>query len=138
MAEPYYIDTAWNVNNNESSAWGGVVIQKKVAEVNLEYDKPAVQEAVLRMKNALTTHKRMGCKAVILIHGYGSTGVGGSIKSAVKKCLAEPGMKGIVRASAGGEQWGEMRRDMLAMCRALERFEDRIRNNDGVTVVILR
>jgi len=32
-----------------------------------------------------------------VIHGYGSTGVGGGIKEAVKKCLNENSMRGIVR-----------------------------------------
>lgn len=131
-----YIDTAWDVHDNE--VLGGGLIYNKVAEVNLEYDKPTVQEAMVRMKNALTKHKRLGCKAVILIHGYGSTGAGGSIKAAVNRCLAEPSMRGIVRDFAGGEHWTEHRREMLSMCRALERYESRIRGNHGVTVVILR
>ena len=113
-------------------------MQKKVAVVNLEYDMPTVGVAMPRMQNALTTHKRQGCKAVILIHGYGSTGVGGSIKSSVLKCLGESNMKGIVRAHTGGEQWSSRKKEFIGMCKALENYERKIANNDGVTVVILR
>jgi len=113
-------------------------MQKKVAEVNLEYDMPIVDVAIQRMMNSLTMHKRQGYKAVILIHGYGSTGVGGSIKTAVVKCLQGSSMRGIVRAYAGGEQWSERKRDMIGMCKALENYGNRIADNLGVTVVILR
>ena len=65
------------------------MLNNKVAELNLEYDSPTIAEALLKMKNALMTYKGQGYKAVIVIHGYGSTGVGGGIKVAVRKCLGE-------------------------------------------------
>lgn len=37
------------------------------------------------------------------MHGYGSTGAGGTIKVAVRKCLVENAMRGIVRMAVGGE-----------------------------------
>ncbi len=113
-------------------------MQNKVVECNLESNMPTVEAALQKMKNALTTNKGLGCKAVILIHGYGSSGVGGSIKSAVTRCLGDSSMKGIVRAYAGGEHWWNRKRELLAMCRALEGYERRIANNEGVTVVILK
>ncbi|HZK24724.1 MAG TPA: Smr/MutS family protein [Oscillospiraceae bacterium] len=113
-------------------------MRKKVAQVNLEEGLPTVEAAIQRMKNALTTAKRQGYKAVILIHGYGSTGVGGKIKPAVAKVLSEHSLKGIVRTYAGGEQWIDRKREMIGMCKALENFNFKVANNAGVTVVILR
>jgi hypothetical protein len=113
-------------------------MQNKVASVNLEEGMPTAEQAVLRMKNALTTKKRQGCKAVILIHGYGSTGVGGTIRAAVHKALREGSLRGIVRVFAGGEQWAERKREMTAICKALEDHENHIAHNPGVTVVVLR
>jgi hypothetical protein len=113
-------------------------MQNKVAEVNLEYNMPTVQVALQRMKNSLTTYRNQGCKVVILIHGYGASGVGGSIKTAVKACLGENSMRGIVKAYVGGEQWLDKKREMLAMCKVLENYERKISNNEGVTVVVLR
>ena len=110
----------------------------KVAELNLECGNPTVTTAISNMKNALTTYKRQGYKAIILIHGYGSTGVGGSIKVAVTKCLCDDSMCGIVRSFVGGEQWYNRRREMLGVCKGLEDYERRILGNNGVTVVILR
>ncbi|PKM88457.1 MAG: hypothetical protein CVU87_07470 [Firmicutes bacterium HGW-Firmicutes-12] len=54
------------------------------------------------MKNSLIDNKKMCYKAVILIHGYGSSGVGGSIKTAVAKCLNDNSLKVIVRTYVGG------------------------------------
>jgi hypothetical protein len=113
-------------------------MQRKVAELNLEYDKPTVDIAVQRMKNALTTYKGQGCKAVIIIHGYGSSGVGGGIKAAVFKCLGDNSMRGIVRIYTGGEHWFRRKREFLGICRDLENYERRVANNEGVTVVVLR
>lgn len=110
----------------------------KVAEVNLEYGMPTVDSALQKMRNSLTTLKAQGCKAVILIHGYGASGVGGSIKTAVSRNLGESSMRGIVRTYAGGEQWFGRKREMLGMCKGLESYERRIANNLGVTVVILK
>lgn len=116
----------------------GDKMTNKVVEVNLEYNMPTVDVALQKMKNSLTTYKMQGCKAVILIHGYGSTGVGGSIKPAVTRCLGDNSMKGIVRMFLGGEQWTSRKREILGICKSLENYERRIANNEGVTVVILR
>lgn len=113
-------------------------MSNKVVEVNLKYDMPTIDIALHKMKNALTTYKGKGYKAVILIHGYGSSGVGGGIKTAVTKCLGENSMIGIVRTYTGGEQWLNRKREILALCKDLENYERKISNNEGVTVVILR
>ena len=113
-------------------------MQSKVVEFNLEYDMPTVDVALQKLKNALTTYKGLGCKAVIIIHGYGASGVGGSIKAAVPRCLNDNSMRGIVRAYVGGGQWYNRKREILAMCKTLENYERRIANNEGVTVVILK
>lgn len=113
-------------------------MQRKVAEVNLESGMPTVDVALQKMKNSLTTHKRLGYKVVILIHGYGSTGVGGGIKAAVTRCLGESSMRGIVRTYVGGERWSERKKEMVGMCKSLEDYDRRVANNEGVTVVVLR
>lgn len=113
-------------------------MQNKVVEVNIEYDMPTVDVALQKVKNALTTYKAKGCKAVIIIHGYGSSGVGGSIKTAVTKCLGDNSMKGIVRAFASGEQWFNRKREILSICPSLQSYERKIASNEGITVVVLR
>lgn len=110
----------------------------KVAELNLEYGMPSAENAVRSMKNALATYKGQGTKAVIIIHGYGSSGVGGSIKTAVAKALGESSLRGLVRASCSGEQWLNRKKEMLALCGSLADYDRRIAGNEGITVVVLR
>lgn len=114
------------------------MVTLKVEEINLEYGRPTVEKALQDMKNALITCKGKGCRAVILIHGYGSTGVGGAIRTAVRRSLGEPFLRGIVRAYTGGEHWVSRRRLFLDKCKALEDFERRISGNEGITVVLLQ
>lgn len=113
-------------------------VSRKVVEVNLEYNMPTVEVAIQKMKNSLTTSKGQGYKVVILIHGYGSSGVGGSIKTAVIRCLGDSSLRGIVRTYVGGEQWLVRKRELQALCKDLERYERKIAGNEGVTVVVLR
>lgn len=113
-------------------------MKNKVVQINLEYGMPTAEMAVQNMKNALATYKRQDYKAVILIHGYGSSGVGGKIKTSVLRGLGEGSMRGIVRCYAGGEQWLSRKKEMLSLCKDLENYQHTLAGNPGITVVILR
>lgn len=110
----------------------------RVKEVNLERGLPTVDLALKEMINQLTTYKRQGYRAIILIHGYGSSGTGGKIKIAVRAKLKDPSLSGIVRKFCGGEDWVNNKRSMLDVCNQLRDFESRVSGNPGVTVVILK
>ncbi|WP_037372838.1 hypothetical protein [Anaerovorax odorimutans] len=110
----------------------------KVKEVNLEYGNPATNVAVMNMVNKLTTCKAKGYKAVVLIHGYGSSGIGGSIKVEVRNKLKERSLSGLVRSYCGGEDWLNKKRQMIDVCPQLKDFNSRIDGNKGVTVVLLK
>jgi hypothetical protein len=75
---------------------------------------------------------------VILVHGYGSSGAGGGIKTAVRNKLREPSMSGMIRTYCGGEHWYEKKKELLNICRPLSDYQRRIEGNHGVTVVILK
>ena len=110
----------------------------KVKEINLEYGAPTVDAAVRNMVNQLSTCKGQGYKAVILVHGYGSSGVGGGIKTAVRSKLRDSSLSGLVRNSCGGENWFEKKQEFLGICRYLSDFQRKVDGNQGVTVVILK
>lgn len=77
---------------------------KKVAEVNLERGWPTVEEALRETVSRLMTCKGQGVKAVILIHGYGSSGAGGRIGPAVRSRLRESSLRESC-AVCTGEDW---------------------------------
>jgi hypothetical protein len=110
----------------------------KVKEINLEYGSPTVDAAVRNMVSQLGTCKGQGFKAVILVHGYGSSGMGGGIKIAVRNKLREPSLSGIIRTCCGGENWYEKKRELLGLCQPLSEYQRKIDGNQGVTVVILK
>jgi hypothetical protein len=113
-------------------------MDQKVVEINLESGSPAVDQAIVNMVNQLTTQMRRGCKAVILIHGYGSSGIGGSIRTAVRNKLSDGSLQGVVRASVAGENWMNRRKEFLGFCGSLVKYDRRIDGNEGITVVLLR
>lgn len=112
--------------------------QVKVKEINLERGYPTVETALREMVDQLGTCKRQGHRAVILIHGYGSSGQGGKIKSAVRSKLKESSLSGLVKTSCSGDEWPEQKKGYIDYCPQLRDFEARIRGNAGVTVVLLK
>ncbi len=55
--------------------------------VNLEKGMPLVHQALLRLQQEIETARHQGCRVLILIHGYGSSGKGGAIKKEVRRQL---------------------------------------------------
>ena len=110
----------------------------KVKEVNLERGNPTAEAAIRNMVNELSTAKRAGYKAVVLIHGYGSSGTGGAIKAAVKQKLKERSLSGVVRDFTGGEDWLNRKREFTETCEQLRDFSSYVDGNKGITVVLLR
>lgn len=110
----------------------------KVKEVNLERGNPTVEEAMRRLVNELSTAKGAGYRAVILIHGYGSSGVGGAIKIACRSKLKERSLVGIVREFTGGEDWAEHKKHFMDVCPQLKNFNAYIEGNRGLSVILLK
>ena len=110
----------------------------KVTMVNLEAGWPTVDVAMRRFTDALYTHRRVGGKALVVIHGYGSSGQGGKIKQALQSQLNNPTIAAQIRTTAGGTQWPWRKRELLGVCSELSQYDRQIANNEGITVVILK
>ncbi|QHI73251.1 Smr/MutS family protein [Aminipila terrae] len=110
----------------------------KVKEINLERGKPAVDEAMRKFVNELTTAKRMGFRALVVVHGYGSSGVGGTIKIALQSKLKEGSLRGVIRDYAGGEEWINCKRRFIEVCPQLKDFSTYVEGNRGLTVILLK
>jgi len=61
--------------------------QKKYITVNLEVGMPSVEDAKRKVESSIVDAKIQGAKIIKFIHGYGSSGVGGDIKFAVRQYL---------------------------------------------------
>lgn len=110
----------------------------KVKEVNLERGFPTVDVAMNRLNNEITTAKMSGCKAMVVIHGFGSSGTGGGIKAAAKLQFKKPMFRGIIKDMVSGEEWYSKKKEFLNHCPQLKNSERHIDGNKGITVLLLR
>lgn len=58
-----------------------------IVTVNLEAGRPTVDDALARLDIELGAARMRGARLIRLIHGYGSSGEGGAIRSAVRMRL---------------------------------------------------
>lgn len=115
------------------------IMGEKVPVINLEDGYPSADDAVRRMIDSISTLRQQGCKAVLFIHGYGSTGKGGMIRTMVRSRLKDRAMSGLVREVCPGEEWYIKKRQILDICpRLKDRERDIILGGRGVTIVLLR
>lgn len=111
-----------------------------VSVVNLEADYPSVEDARRQLAQSLRIAKSGGGRVIKLIHGYGSSGVGGKLCHAVRKSLALRKKEGVIRDFIPGERFSIFQ---PATLEALSRYpelsgdSDLERCNEGITVVLL-
>ncbi len=111
-----------------------------IKTVNLKQGMPRVDEARQRLIKTIDDARRSGVQALKLIHGYGASGVGGGIRTAIRSSLRRRQGEGKIQAFAAGEQWHVCEADaqtILAGCPALERDSDLNMHNEGITIVLL-
>jgi hypothetical protein len=112
----------------------------RVIVINLEDGRPARNEALLRL--AFELRKARDARAVIvkIIHGYGSSGVGGVLRFAVWSELRQMKERGEIQAYCGGEDWrisNEIAWEILKKHPEMKKDSDLGRGNKGITIVLL-
>jgi hypothetical protein len=101
---------------------------------------PTVDQARKRLAAELDKARASGAVAMKVIHGYGSTGIGGALREAVRRSLQKRKKEGRIRAFVAGEKWDifdPTAREVLEACPDLARDNDLNRYNEGVTLVLL-
>jgi hypothetical protein len=101
---------------------------------------PTVPEAMQNLDRELARGRQSGCRMMKLIHGYGSSGVGGEIRLAAQKCLTGMVDRGEIRACIFGEKWAKSDEQAWALINAhpeLKQDADLGRRNLGITIVVL-
>jgi hypothetical protein len=101
---------------------------------------PQVHEALQRLDRELITARQEKTKLLKLVHGYGSTGVGGDIRIAVQKRLMEMTQSGRIRGCIFGENWSksdDFAWKLLQSQAELKSDPDLGRGNRGITIVLL-
>lgn len=111
-----------------------------VKEINLEQGYPTVAEAMDSLRGEINIARVNHNKCLIIIHGYGSSGVGGAIRQKARAWLNAQAKANKLKYVIEGEKFGifdERAREVH------DKYKDRLLNqyygkaNDGVTIVVL-
>ena len=107
---------------------------------DIKSDMPFVSEAGKRLATIIRNCTGKD-KVIKIVHGYGSSGVGGSIKTSVHKSLRSKVSSGEIKAFIPGEAFAEM----MGYDEVIKTFEHLLKSdsdykkmNDGITYIILK
>lgn len=112
--------------------------QTKLIVLNLKAGMPTVEQAKQRLLESLYAPRGAVGPVVKIIHGYGSTGKGGAIRTAIREQMAEWQRAGKVLRVVPGENWSifdAASQDLRQRYAFLAKDEDLDRGNAGMTIV---
>ena len=101
---------------------------------------PSVEQARARLQTELRLARQSGVKLLKLIHGYGSSGVGGDLRIALQSTLRQMAQKREICDCIYGENWrtsDERSWELLKRTPELKNDSDLGKGNKGMTIVIL-
>lgn len=118
------------------------ILSSDTIELNIKQDGPYVDEALERLTEYLRKSLEVGIKAIVLIHGYGSSGEGGRIKWAIHDALENNRYSDRVDeyyfgevVAYGSEAYHALHKRRPGLKRYLKRFKE---GNAGMTVLLLK
>ncbi|MEG0596736.1 MAG: Smr/MutS family protein [Oscillospiraceae bacterium] len=109
-------------------------------EINLEQGMPYVDAAIRRLTAELHQSVRMGVVVLKIIHGYGSSGTGGKIRTEARSYLTRLKLRRDIQDFIPGENFSIFdapTRAAFLKCDDLRRDRDLERHNNGVTFILL-
>ena len=104
-------------------------MDRPVRELNLELGRPDAAEAIRRLAAEVKAARKMGTPAMKLIHGYGSSGKGGRLRTACRTWLRQQEL-----CFLPGEEFSifnQEARRWLALCPRLRQDRDLDAENRG-------
>ena len=115
-------------------------MSKQIKVVNLEAGLPSVEQARARLNSELSAARSSGVKILKIIHGYGSSGVGGDLRISLQATLRQMADRREIQACIYGENWRKADEQAWALLKQFpELKEDRDfgKSNRGITLVVL-
>ncbi len=106
--------------------------------INLEENLPSADEALNMLKKHIKISRSKKTKSLVIVHGYGSSGVGGKIKIKVCSWLQAQERNHKIRAVVFGEDYNMMNEQArLINAKYKELHEYYGKFNHGISIVIL-
>lgn len=112
----------------------------RIKIINIKFDLPKVEEARERLKQEIIQAYNNGDRFLKIIHGYGSTGVGGRLRQAIRKSLLLRQKEGLVEHIIFGEKFDNIynhTESIIQKYPILKSDIDYKRKNEGITILIL-
>jgi hypothetical protein len=108
---------------------------------NIEADFPTLDEARRMLIEEIRRSKREGVRILKIIHGYGSSGKGGTLQHGLRKSFALRKKEGAIKDFIPGEEFSIFNPvvlEMLESVPSLRADPDLANTNEGVTVIWLK
>ncbi len=109
--------------------------------MNIEAGFPSLDEARRRVLAEIRQAKRAGVRVLKVIHGYGSSGKGGTLCVGLRKSFGLRRKEGVIRDFFPGEAFSIFNPAVLLLLEAVPEVRgdpDLNATNEGVTVLWLR
>src|SRR5450631_35980 len=110
-----------------------------VQTANLEDGMPTVPQALARLSTELRKARERNIKALKIVHGYGSSGVGGDLRIAIQSTLRQMVDRGEIHACIFGENWRKGDEEAWSLVNrfpSMKEDHDFGRGNKGITLVV--
>lgn len=117
------------------------LISKSLPELNIELGRPILRIGLTRLSNGIETFKRQKIKVIKVIHGYGSSGEGGILRTGIRRELQKYLRSDFIKDFILGE---DFRADNRIITHYLESYpymtsdHDFGKENIGITIVIIK
>ncbi len=112
----------------------------QVVVVNIEEGFPTREEALRKLDAAIVRARRQHVHTLKIVHGYGSSGVGGILRPVLRNYLRQAKERGEIRLFVNGESWSQFdsrSKQLLHQAAQLLLDKDLGRGNRGITLVLL-
>ena len=109
--------------------------------MNVEADLPTLDEARKRVIAEIAQAKRAGVRVLKVIHGYGSSGVGGKLCIGLRKSFGLRKKEGAIKDFIAGEDFSIFHEPTLSLLEAVPELRgdpDLNATNEGVTFLWLK
>ena len=111
-----------------------------IKTVILKEGMPSVEQARARLHSEIVIAQQSGVKFLKIVHGYGSSGIGGDLRIALQSTLRQMAAKKEIRDCIYGENWrasDERTWELLKRQPELKADSDLGKGNKGITIVVL-